>query len=109
MFSTFEENSTLESRAIQTVIDQIFEEYDTDYSNFLDKSETYNFVEDILNDLGFGNGQLSQEVFEEVFSALDKIKSGTINKLELAVFIKQQLGGKHHCRRQRRETGEFSL
>ena len=43
-------------------------------------------------ELGYGDLQLSEEAFEEVFTSLDKIKSGTVDKLELQVFINQLLG-----------------
>ena len=58
----------------------------------LDKEETKKFVQDTLGNLGSGD-EFSQEAFDEVFSTFDKDNSGTVEKSEMVVFIKQLLGG----------------
>ena len=49
-------------------------------------------MQDTLGNLGSGD-EFSQEAFDEVFSTFDKDNSGTIEKAEMVVFIKQLLGG----------------
>ena len=45
-----------------------------------------------LGNLGSGD-EFSDEAFDEVFSTFDKDGSGTVEKPEMVVFIKQLLGG----------------
>ena len=45
-----------------------------------------------MGNLG-GNGKISDEDFNDVFEMFDKDKSGTVEKDEMVVFIKQLLGG----------------
>ena len=78
--------ATPEEQAIQGVIDQIWETYDAD------KAETKKFVQDTLGNLGSGD-EFSDEAFDEVFATFDKDNSGTVEKNEMVVFIKQLLGG----------------
>ena len=49
-------------------------------------------MQDTLGNLGSGD-EFSQEAFDEVFGTFDKDNSGTIEKDEMVVFIKQLLGG----------------
>ena len=49
-------------------------------------------MQDTLGNLGSGD-EFSQEAFDEVFGTFDKDGSGTIEKEEMVVFIKQLLGG----------------
>ena len=56
------------------------------------KEETKKFVQDTLGNLGSGD-EFSDEAFDEVFATFDKDNSGTVEKNEMVVFIKQLLGG----------------
>ncbi len=49
-------------------------------------------MQDTLGNLGSGD-EFSQEAFDEVFQTFDKDNSGTIEKDEMVIFIKQLLGG----------------
>jgi len=49
-------------------------------------------VDDTLGNLGSGD-EFSDEAFDEVFATFDKDNSGTVEKNEMVVFIKQLLGG----------------
>ena len=49
-------------------------------------------MQDTLGNLGSGD-EFSDEAFDEVFATFDKDGSGTIEKQEMVVFIKQLLGG----------------
>merc|ERR1712032_156025 len=48
--------------------------------------------QDTLGNLGSGD-EFSDEAFDEVFATFDKDNSGTVEKNEMVVFIKQLLGG----------------
>ena len=82
---------TPEEQAIQGVIDQIWDTWRRG-DGALDKEETKKFVQDTLGNLGSGD-EFSQEAFDEVFATFDKDGSGTVEKPEMVVFIKQLLGG----------------
>ena len=49
-------------------------------------------MQDTLGNLGSGD-EFSSEAFDEVFATFDKDGSGTVEKNEMVVFIKQLLGG----------------
>ena len=49
-------------------------------------------MQDTLGNLGSGD-EFSDEAFDEVFKTFDKDNSGTIEKPEMVIFIKQLLGG----------------
>mgnify|MGYP001001311629 CR=1 FL=1 len=58
---------------------------------WMDKEETKKFVKDTLGNLS-GGDEFSDEAFDEVFATFDKDGSGTVEKAEMVVFIKQLLG-----------------
>ena len=49
-------------------------------------------MQDTLGNLGSGD-EFSDEAFDEVFATFDKDGSGTVEKSEMVVFVKQLLGG----------------
>ena len=55
------------------------------------KEETKKFVKDTLGNLS-GGDEFSDEAFDEVFATFDKDGSGTVEKAEMVIFIKQLLG-----------------
>lgn len=73
------------------MIDEVWAKYDVDKNGFLDKIETKKFVLDTLGKFE-ARTQFSDEMFEEVFKMFDKNNSGTVEKAEMATFIKQLAG-----------------
>ena len=61
-----------------------------DNNGRLDRNETRKFVKDIFGNIGQSE-DFTDENYELVFSAFDKDNSGTVEKGEMYVFIKQLL------------------
>ena len=76
---------------IQSCVDEIWEEYDTDGNGSLDKDEVRLFIEETLLDLN-DQEAIDEEDFEKTFKEFDKDDSGTIDKTEMADFIKKISG-----------------
>lgn len=76
---------------MENVINEIWDIYDEDNNQYLDKEETRKFVQDILRNLGSGD-DFSQDAFDEIFEKFDEDKSGTIEKDEMKGFINKLIG-----------------
>ena len=87
-----------EKKAIEGVIDKIWDQYDADNSGQLEKDEIKMFLIYSLKELRSGS-DFSQEAFDEVFSKLDKDESGIIEKKEMIDFLKDHLKKKRICLR----------
>ena len=64
--------------------------YDVENSDAFDKEETKKFVKETLGNLS-GGDEFCDEDFNEVFSTFEKDGSGTVEKAEIVIFIKQLL------------------
>ena len=81
-------------QVIQTVVEYIWQEYDTDKSGALDFEETKRFMQDGLLSLGMPKDyQLDEQFLRNTFERYDEDKSGTIEKDEMFVLIKSMFGG----------------
>lgn len=77
------------------MIERIWDKYDADKNGELDREETGAFVRDLLGDCSKMGDEWGDEDFEEsVFAALDKDRSGTVDKPDLIAFMKRFLTGK---------------
>ena len=76
-----------EGSGIQGIIDNIWETYDVDKTGALDKEVFRKLVQDTLGNLG-SSDEYPEEAFNEVFATFDKEGSGTVEKNEMAIFIK---------------------
>ena len=85
-----------ENTAIEGVIDKIWDQYDVDNSDQLEKDEIKMFLINSLKELRSGS-DFSQEAFDEVFSNLDKDGSGSVEKQEMIDFLKQYLKKRKIC------------
>ena len=82
---------------LRQYVDEIWDEYDKDNSGALDREETKRFVTNmryVINILPKGDekGGVSEADFEACFKLVDTDGSGTIEKDEMAVFIKKYAG-----------------
>ena len=77
---------------LSQVIDNIWEKYDTDGNGSLDIDEARHFVKDILKDLGDEDGNVfSEDVYRAMFITFDEDDSGSLEKPELYLFIKNMI------------------
>ena len=76
---------------IKKCVNDIWDEHDTNDDGILDKDETKEFVRATLEDMDEKN-QFSEGDFTDCFKAFDKDGSGTIEKPEMVLFIKDILG-----------------
>jgi Ca2+-binding EF-hand superfamily protein len=74
-------------KALQVVIDQIWDKYDKDSTGELDKQEFKKYIQDTLG----REDEISDDAYEEVFRYFDKNDSGTIDKAEIVFFVKSFL------------------
>ena len=87
-----DENLTAEEKALNDVIDQIWDTYDVDKSGALDRDECEKFVIDTLGNLGCGSREDNHQMFlREIFPIFDRDNSGFVEKSEMVVFIRQLL------------------
>ena len=77
---------------IARCVQEIWDQYDTDKSNALDKAETRKFMEATLGEMTGVNGNISDEDFQQVFGEFDKNGDGTISREEMGAFIKKVAG-----------------
>ena len=80
---------------INKIVDDIWNTYDQDNSGALDREETRRFMENTLKEMsegGAGSEAISDEDFDATFKEFDKDGSGTIEKAEMAAFIKKVSG-----------------
>ena len=81
-------------QVIQRCVDDIWDEYDKDKNNTLDKEECRNFV---INTIKEFTGQecmddYPMDTFDESFVLFDVDNSGTIDKSEMVRFIRKVAG-----------------
>ena len=69
----------------------MWDKYDVDGSGDLDKVECKKFVLDNMGNLGSGEA-ISDEAFNKVFNTFDADCSGTVERSEMVLFVKQLLG-----------------
>ena len=62
---------------------------------FLSKSETKRFIQQTFGHFGYAN-RFNPSAYNRVFVQIDKNKSGTIEKYEMALFVKNMLGVKNN-------------
>lgn len=74
-------------KAINAVIDQIWDTYDVDKNNKLEKEETRKFVFATLSNLGKSTTP-SEKAFDKMFADFDEDKSGAIEKNEMGNFLR---------------------
>ena len=77
---------------IARCVQEIWDQYDTDKSNALDKTETRKFMEATLSEMTGVSGNISDEDFQQVFGEFDKNGDGTISREEMGAFIKKVAG-----------------
>merc|ERR1712170_222081 len=79
---------------IAKVVEDIWGTYDKDNSGALCKDETKQFVIDTLKEMADGdhNDEFNEEDFNKCFEEFDKNGSGTIERGEMAIFIKKVAG-----------------
>ena len=76
---------------INTVIEEIWDEFDEDRGGTLDVDETHNFVKSTLQEMG-EKPDYSMEDFNECFKYFQPGQPGVITKLEMRIFIKKIAG-----------------
>ena len=74
--------------ALQTTINQIWDKYDKDGNNTLDKSEMRAFIQETMKEAGV-NKEITEEEFNTIFSQFDIDGSETIERDEMAVLVKK--------------------
>ena len=77
---------------IKMCVDAIWDKYDTDLNGSLDKEETKRFVQDTISDVADTTQVFNDRDFDQCFAEFDVDGSGTIEKDEMADFIKQVAG-----------------
>ena len=77
---------------MQSVARRVWDTHDADKSGNVETEESKKFIQDALGNLGFGDKFLN-EALDEVFAALDKDRSGAIEKNEMVHLLKQVVGG----------------
>jgi hypothetical protein len=79
-------NRELVDPQIARIVDEIWFDYDVDRSGWLDKRETLVFLKDILNEQN--RPQPTAVEFNKWFAEYDLNGNGTIEKHEMAAFVK---------------------
>ena len=79
---------------VDAYVEQIWNQFDINGDGYLDKLETKRFIQQTFGYFGYTN-RFSINTFNDVFVLIDKNKSGTIEKYEMAIFVKKLLGGKN--------------
>ena len=76
---------------INTVIEEIWDEFDEDRGGTLDVDETHNFVKSTLIEMG-EKPDYSMDDFNECFKFFQPGGPGVITKLEMRIFVKKIAG-----------------
>jgi Ca2+-binding EF-hand superfamily protein len=76
---------------INTVIEEIWDEFDDDGNGTLDVDETHLFVKTTLTEMG-EKPDYSEEDFNECFKFFQPGGPGVITKLEMRIFVKKIAG-----------------
>ena len=76
---------------INTVIEEIWDEFDDDGNGTLDVNETHLFVKTTLQEMG-EKPDYSDEDFNECFKFFQTGGPGVITKLEMRIFVKKIAG-----------------
>lgn len=76
---------------INTVIEEIWDEFDDDGNGTLDVDETHLFVKSTLQEMG-EKPDYSQDDFNECFKFFQPGGPGVITKLEMRIFVKKIAG-----------------
>ena len=79
-----------ENASITLVVDEIWQSYDLDGTNKLNKFEAKKFIEELLPDMKAGH-YLGDNEFNRLFKEFDTDGDGTIDKAEMTNFIKRAL------------------
>ena len=79
---------------IEAYVEQIWNQFDVNGDGELDRLETKRFIQQTFGYFGYTN-RFSLVNFNNIFVKIDKNRSGTIEKYEMAIFIKQLLGCKN--------------
>merc|ERR1712154_610542 len=77
--------------ALMKTVDDIWADYDKDGNGVLDKTEMRAFVEATITQSGI-NKTVTDEEFNQIFQQFDLDQSTTIEKDEMAVFVKRMAG-----------------
>lgn len=85
-FPQYRPATAVSKDAIQAVVDQIWETYDTDKNGALDKEEGKKFIQGTV---GLLDEEMSEEAYEMVFAGIDENTNALIEKSELVKYIKQ--------------------
>ena len=70
---------------VQSQVNQIWSEYDKDKNGYLDKSEARKLAKVLYNLKS--EDDLNDNVFETIFKQFDINNNGTIDQLEMAMFL----------------------
>ena len=70
-----------------SVVDELWDKYDTDGNGELDKDETRNLIKECMNNLNKNHHrnleQFSDEAYDKLFERIDRDGNGTIDKSEM--------------------------
>ena len=79
---------------IQRCVDDIWDEYDADRSNTLDKEELKRFVLTTIKEFSGAESleEFSMDDFDKTFDEFDEDKNGTIDRHEMVRFIRRVAG-----------------
>ena len=72
---------------IKKCIDDIWKNYYSDNSDFLDKNETMTFVNNTISEMR-ESGEFSEGDIEACFKEFDEDGNGTISRDDMKIFIK---------------------
>ena len=75
-------------QALMPTVEDLWKNFDTDGNGYLEKNETKAFVKETLGAAGMGSSDFTQEQFDEVWVAIDTVKSGRIEKPEMLKFLR---------------------
>jgi len=87
-------NKEIPDEQVDAYVDSIWNQFDVNNDGHLSRSETKRFILQTFGYFGYTN-RFNQSSFNQVFIKIDKNKSGTIEKYEMAIFVKQLLGVKN--------------
>ena len=81
---------------IQTVVDQIWADYDTNDNGYLEEEEAFAFIKKTLGELKELNKEAidaaeDDEAMKEAFNEFDKDENGRLSKTEMVHFIRQMI------------------
>ena len=79
-------------RIIYELVDQIWVDFDTDHSGYLNKDETREFLKTIQKKIGIKK-LMNEQQFNQAFSCFDKNFDRKIEKVEMVYFIQCVTGG----------------